>query len=194
MVAQIAATDIMQAVVTIDELDIAKLKIGQQAEITLDALPDTVYTGTVSFISSIGTTLGGVTNYTGKGRPGRPEGYTHRNVVQRRDTGRKGGGRAHDPDRCDHGTGRQNDGAALSTYQDALASGRQVDMQDYMKEVETGLANENYVQIVSGLALGDEVLIEIAETNSMLDAMRMYGPGRAGNDTADDDTETEDER
>jgi RND family efflux transporter MFP subunit len=47
----------------IDELDISMVKIGQAANITLDALPDEEVKGRVAFISPIGTTLIGVVSY-----------------------------------------------------------------------------------------------------------------------------------
>jgi len=56
----------MQFSVTIDELDIAKVKAGQKVNITVDALPDTTakpLTGTVTDVAMEGTSSGGVTTY-----------------------------------------------------------------------------------------------------------------------------------
>jgi RND family efflux transporter MFP subunit len=47
----------------IDEIDIALVKVGQAANITLDALPDEEIEGKVAFISPIGTALIGVVYY-----------------------------------------------------------------------------------------------------------------------------------
>jgi len=47
----------------IDEIDIAIVKVGQAANITLDALPDEEVKAEVAFISPIGTTLIGVVYY-----------------------------------------------------------------------------------------------------------------------------------
>lgn len=44
----------MVVTVPIDEVDIAKIKLGQKADITFDALPDQTYTGSVSDISDQG--------------------------------------------------------------------------------------------------------------------------------------------
>jgi RND family efflux transporter MFP subunit len=49
---------------TIDELNIASVKLGQSANITLDALPDEQVTGSVAFISPMGTVLAGIVSYT----------------------------------------------------------------------------------------------------------------------------------
>jgi HlyD family secretion protein len=53
----------MQTVVAVDELDIAKVKVGQAAKVTLDAFPNKTYDGTVTKIANIGTVSNGVTTY-----------------------------------------------------------------------------------------------------------------------------------
>ena len=47
----------------IDEIDIGSVKLGQEAEITLDALPDKEVSGRVTFISQVGTVQAGVVSY-----------------------------------------------------------------------------------------------------------------------------------
>jgi HlyD family secretion protein len=47
----------------IDEIDIAKVKLGQEAIISLDALPDKEVKGKLTFISQIGTVQAGVVSY-----------------------------------------------------------------------------------------------------------------------------------
>jgi RND family efflux transporter MFP subunit len=47
----------------IDEIDVAMVKVGQAANITLDALPDEEVNGEVAFISPVGTTLAGIVSY-----------------------------------------------------------------------------------------------------------------------------------
>jgi len=47
----------------IDEIDIAQVKLGQEADIILDALPDKELRGKVTFISQIGTVEAGVVGY-----------------------------------------------------------------------------------------------------------------------------------
>ncbi len=39
----------------VDEIDILKIKTGQKATISVDAVPNKIFTGTVSFISPFGT-------------------------------------------------------------------------------------------------------------------------------------------
>ena len=47
----------------IDEIDIAIVRVGQEANIILDALPDEEVKGEVAFISPVGITLAGVVSY-----------------------------------------------------------------------------------------------------------------------------------
>ena len=54
---------VMQLVVNIDEIDVAKIETGMSCRVTLDALPDRLYEGFVSRISQEGTAKDGVATY-----------------------------------------------------------------------------------------------------------------------------------
>lgn len=56
--------DAMQMDISVDELDIIHVHEGQTVSIAMDAVTDKVYTATVSYISQIGTPSSGVTNYS----------------------------------------------------------------------------------------------------------------------------------
>jgi HlyD family secretion protein len=62
-VATIIDPDAMQTVVSIDELDIAKVQLGQQANVTLDAITNKTFTGEVTQIDPIGTSTNGVSDF-----------------------------------------------------------------------------------------------------------------------------------
>jgi RND family efflux transporter MFP subunit len=47
----------------IDEIDVAMVQLGQEANILLDALPDEEITGNVTFISPMGTVVAGIVSY-----------------------------------------------------------------------------------------------------------------------------------
>lgn len=53
----------MKVKVSVDELDIEKVKQGQKAEVKFDAIKDKTYEGTVETIAQIGTTSNNVTTY-----------------------------------------------------------------------------------------------------------------------------------
>jgi len=59
----VASQSVMQLVVPVDELDLPSIKLNQKATISVDALPSLKLEGTVSQISSVGTTTNGVTTY-----------------------------------------------------------------------------------------------------------------------------------
>lgn len=47
----------------IDELDIAKIKVGQRVNVTADALPEKIFNGEITSIAGEGTAVNGVSNY-----------------------------------------------------------------------------------------------------------------------------------
>ncbi len=63
-VCAITPADSMTIAVSVDELDILTLAIGQEATITLDALPGQSFSGIVKKINPTGTNEGGSTKYT----------------------------------------------------------------------------------------------------------------------------------
>ncbi len=53
----------MQTVVSVDELDISKVKVGQKATVSLSAITDKTFSGTVTQVDPIGTSSNGVATY-----------------------------------------------------------------------------------------------------------------------------------
>lgn len=51
------------AVVSLNEIDVAKISLGQKATLTFDAIPDLTIAGQVAEIDSVGTVSSGVVNY-----------------------------------------------------------------------------------------------------------------------------------
>gem|GEM_PF-1460195 len=60
---KVVDSDRMQIVFNVDELDIAKVEIGQEVRVVADALPDKVYTGRVARIAQEGAGSGNVAYY-----------------------------------------------------------------------------------------------------------------------------------
>lgn len=54
----------MQTVTSVDELDIAKVKVGQKAVVSLSAIPDKTFSGTVTQVDPIGSSSNGVATYS----------------------------------------------------------------------------------------------------------------------------------
>lgn len=55
--------DAKQMVVSVDELDITGVAVGQEADLVMDAISDKTYSATVSYVSQIGVSSSGVTVY-----------------------------------------------------------------------------------------------------------------------------------
>ncbi len=60
----ITPQDTMTVTITVDELDILSLEVGQTAQVTLDALPGQSFEGTVTTINTSGSNSGGSSKFT----------------------------------------------------------------------------------------------------------------------------------
>jgi HlyD family secretion protein len=175
VMAVIADMSEMSFTINVDELDIAKVKAGQQAIITVDALSGQVFSGTVDNVGILGTSSNGVTTYPVKIKPDQTEGlWPGMNAtativvdsvsdvlmipvtaVSRGSLALvKGGTAAEGVDQRD-----APDGAAYT-------------------RIETGLNNESFIEVKSGLSEGDVVLAAAAQAAELQqNTMMMMGPG-----------------
>ncbi len=160
---------------SIDELDIQKVKVGQKVEVTADAFEDQVFSGTVTNVSLQSTASNGVTNYpvtvtmdeVGELLPGmNVDGVII--LDESRDT--------------------------LSIPVDSLMRGSRVYVKDETVteaegpvpagfravEVETGLISDDYVEIISGLEEGQEVYVSESSQSTNYNMMMPGGMGGPG--------------
>lgn len=159
---------------SIDELDILSVKVGQKVTVTADALEGETYTGTVTNVSLESSYSNGVTTYpvtvtmdeTGELLPG----MNVDGVITLEEA--KG---------------------VLAVPSDALMRGNQVYIKDdtvtqqagpvpagfRAAQVETGLVSDSYVEVKSGLSEGDVVYVaeSSASTAGAFMMMEMGGPG-----------------
>lgn len=155
---------------SVDELDVRSVQVGQKVSVTADALEGQTFTGTVTNVSLESVQSNGVTNYPV--------------TVTLDETG-------------DLLPGMNVDGVilldqtedALMIPIDSLMRGNRVYVKDdtvkeaagsvpagfRAVEVETGLTNDDYVEIVSGLSEGEEVYVN--ESSKSTDAFMMGVPG-----------------
>ena len=152
VLASLYVGDEKQMVISVDELDIISVAVGQNVTIAMDAIEDRTYPATVTKISQIGTASGGVTVY---------------NVTltiegdERLRFGMNGTATVHIEERNN----------VLLVPLTALNSSRgqsyvwlksenaSPDEPGVRTLVETGLSDENYAQVLSGLNEGDVILI-----------------------------------
>jgi HlyD family secretion protein len=155
---------------SVDELDVRSVQVGQKVSVTADALEGQTFAGTVTNVSLESVQSNGVTNYPV--------------TVTLDETG-------------DLLPGMNVDGVilldqtedALMIPIDSLTRGNRVYVKDdtvkeaagsvpagfRAVEVETGLTNDDYVEIVSGLSEGEEVYVN--ESSKSTDAFMMGVPG-----------------
>jgi len=136
----------------IDEIDIAIVQLGQEANIILDALPDEEVKGRVAFISPIGTTLMGVVSYDTTITLENPvaglrDGMsaTAEVIIERRDDVLS------IPNRYIRGTLENPMVVVL------------VDGQQEEREITLGLTDGINTEVLSGLEEGEEVILPTSE-------------------------------
>ena len=133
-----------QVVATVDELDVINVSLGQQVNVEVDAYPDEVFSGTVERISGVGTVSGGVATYE---------------VTVIMDENAK----LMDGMTASIEITVANKADALMVPVEAIATSngqKYVTLATGMQTtVTTGLSNDDYVEIVSGVSEGDSVLI-----------------------------------
>ncbi len=146
--------------ISVDELDISNLSVGQAVNITADAFEDKQFAGAVDYVSSIGTTSNGVTTYPVTIEIYEPEGLmpgmnVDANIVVK---------------------SSEN---VLMVPVGAVNRGNTVTMQKGTEtqrvKVETGINNDDFIEIVSGLNEGD--IIQVPKTSS---STTSFMPGMMG--------------
>lgn len=177
---------------SVDELDVGSVKVGQQVNITADAVEGERFTGTVTNVSLESSYSNGVTNYpvtvlldeTGDLLPGMnvdaeivldsskdalciPAGALMRGNRVYVKAGREAETDAGDPGR-EKGSAKETEGPEKS----------QGNVPDGFVAVivETGIINDDYVEILSGLSEGDEVYVDPSAGSTVTNAWQMGGP------------------
>jgi len=181
--------------VDVDELDVAKVAVGQKVNVTADALPDVTFEGKVTNVAMEGKSQNGVTTYPveitisepGQLRPGMN--VNAEILVQSKSNVlylpvaavTKMGGKTfvtladdsgkEPPERAQalQGENRRPDGNK-SAPGPQNARGRQ------LREVTVGINNDDYIEIVSGLNEGDVVYMPLASGTGAMQG----GFGRPG--------------
>jgi HlyD family secretion protein len=152
------------AEVTLNEVDVAKVKMGQKVTLTFDAFPDLTITGSVAEVDAIGTVTQGVVNYTVKItfdtqddriKPGMSTSAaiitnTKQDVLLVPSGAVKSAGGARYVELLD---GTRADASAQSSQ------GITSPTPPRRQTVEIGTANDTQTEITSGLSQGDMVVV-----------------------------------
>lgn len=133
-----------QVVATVDELDIVNVEVGQDVKVEIDAYEGETFTGTVARISGVGTVSGGVATYevtvTLDEDPRLKDGMTASIEIVVADR--------QDVLLVPVEAISTSNGQKYVTLSTGLSS-----------TVTTGVSNDEYVEILSGVSEGDSVLI-----------------------------------
>lgn len=156
----------------VDELDIAKVKVGQDVTITIDALEGKEYIGKVANINTIGKTNAGITTYTvlielenhseiysGMNVDASIQISSIENVIRVPLSAVRKGNVVYKK-------------VSDINYQDEDSS---VPMGYQKVNVEIGQNNSDYIEIISGIEEGDIVLIDKLTQSGILDFSHLQG-------------------
>lgn len=158
----------MEAVFSVDESDILSLKTGQPAEITIESVGETVYSGTVTEIDKTAVSASGVTAYSATVTFDKAEGMLSGMTaeVTVNITG------------SEHVLIVPADAVHQTRTSYFVYTSYNEETGEYggMQEVTVGISNDDYIEILSGLKEGDKVYYVKAETN----AFPMMGFGGQG--------------
>lgn len=167
----VADLDNMEVVIAVDELDINKIKLGQQANITCEVYPNESFTGKVTKISMEGTSQSGVTTYDVTIKLDDRKSLMSGMNVDVEILAEKRENVITVPIDAIH----KLKGEYMVTVKDS--SGNKNDVK-----VELGLATKDKVEIISGLNAGDIVVYNAVQsnTNNMNAGMNIGMPGMGG--------------
>jgi HlyD family secretion protein len=161
------AGDAMQMVVSVDELDIIGVKVGQEVTVDMDAITDKTYDAAVSYISQIGTSSNGVTTYSVtldvKGDDQLKIGMNGTATIKVGEAN----GVVLVPIAA---LNTSRNGQYVWLYDEANTNGTQG--PGVRTVVETGLSSETYAEVKSGLKEGDYVLVTRSAATDSLNGMQ----------------------
>lgn len=205
------STSDLQATVSVDELDINSIQIGQSVSVTLDSLPNEVFTGEVSRISDLGTASGGITTYEVDVSVEGNDNFKLGMTVSCEITAQEAVDAVLIPvddvlttnsksyvmvsvERTDAEKSAikklisDGDYTGLAAYMGADATAlnimRLTDSTQLLyaevRAVETGIENAYFVEIKSGLSVGEKVLAQSTDSGSAEEGFNMQGMGGMG--------------
>lgn len=183
----------LQLQVAVDELDISKIALGQKVDLTFADVPSKNYTGTVASIPDSGTSTNSVTTYnivvTIDDSTGLKLGMNANasiNVQSKDNTlmlpsnaiqtvsGKK---YVMEPSTSSTSTSSSyGSGGSSSKYGSSSSSSRSGGTKaGKLVEVQTGISNQNDVEITSGLSEGQKVLVQLPTVSTSASSSRSGG-------------------
>ncbi|HSX09553.1 MAG TPA: HlyD family efflux transporter periplasmic adaptor subunit [Candidatus Saccharimonadales bacterium] len=154
----------------VNEVDIPKIKVGQNATVTLDAFPDATYVGTVESVDSVGTISSGVVTYN-----------VYINLVSPPSSIKAGmsasvaiqTARADDVVTVPSAAVQTSNG---TSYVRVLKNGKVSTVA-----VTTGISDNTNIEIKSGISVGDVVITGTNATTTSSSTTSPFSSGLGGN-------------
>lgn len=137
--------DKFNVVATVDELDIVNVEIGQAVDVEIDAYPDEVFKGTVRRISGVGSVSGGVATYEVTVSIDDAEGKLKDGMTAS----------------IQIVIANKTDAILVPVEAISTSNGQKyVTLSTGLSTtITTGLSNDDYVEALSGVSAGDQVLV-----------------------------------
>lgn len=166
----------LEMTMSIDELDISSVEVGQEVQITADAVEGETYTGVVTEVSVAGTTSGGITTYPVTVRIDETDGLLPGMNVDAEIIISSADNVLAVPSAA---VNRGNNILITADSPSAVNALDQEAPEGYVYvAVETGISDDSYTEIISGLQEGDTVAYLQSAASGDSDAMMMGGmPG-----------------
>lgn len=194
VMAIVADMSVIKFDISVDELDISKVKLGQEVKVTADALDGKIFNGYIDYVSIVGSTSNGATTYPVTVVVNEPEGLIPGMNVEAEIVVQSSKNTLMIPSTA---LNRGNT-VWVKEGSDAAARGEKVEIKTnrpdaqtkkmpaddihkgYVQiKVEVGMSNDSFVEILSGLKEGDEVLITTVAASNFMTQM-MQGGMRGG--------------
>ena len=161
VVAHVTNYNELQTVVQIDELDISKIKKKQSVDLTVNAFPDQTFTGKVSAISEEGTSSSGVSTFAVTIHIDKPDQLKVGMSTEARILTVSKKDALYVPLDAVYTSNKEKYVIINSKSTDHNNS------ETKKKIIQTGLANEDYVEITNGLSEGETIkLPQLAKASS----------------------------
>jgi len=172
--ATIADFSKFKVVVPVDELDINKIKIGDKAVITADALPGQSFNGEVTDIADQGTSQGGVATFNVTVTFDKAEGMKAGMTADVEIIAEQKDNVVMVPIEAV----MERNGQKFVIVYDNNSTGKTTAqlMQSNIRQVETGINNESYIEIVSGLQEGERVVLQSSSQGGTVANQRQNMP------------------
>ncbi|WP_226529675.1 efflux RND transporter periplasmic adaptor subunit [Metabacillus niabensis] len=172
VVGHITDYETLETVISVDELDITKMKAGQTAEIKASAFPDETFVGTVTEVSKEGTAENGVSSFSVTVQLKDPKSLligmsTEVNIIteSKQDV-------LYVPIESVQVNGEEK----YVTIQEAASSDADASTSDQV--VETGINDDQNIEITSGLTEGQTIELPVTITSGNESTQELPGAGR----------------